>query len=83
LIAGFAAQQAYFELSLGNRITNVLSYGPDGELLLTFTFANGIPGIPATDSTPPSEIAARIGGGIEHSIKRIRELVVDGTIKAK
>ncbi|EIN04146.1 DUF1857-domain-containing protein [Punctularia strigosozonata HHB-11173 SS5] len=73
----------YFELSLGNRITNIVSYSPSGELLLTFTFSNGVPGVPADDTTPSSEIAKKLAGGIQHSIDRIRELVVDGTIKAK
>jgi hypothetical protein len=33
--------QVYFELSIGTRVTNIISYGPDDELLLTFSFANG------------------------------------------
>jgi hypothetical protein len=76
-------RQAYFELSAGNRVTNVISYGPSGGLLLIFTFANGIPGFPPSDGSPASEVAATIGAGIDYSIKRIRELVVDSTIKAK
>ncbi|EIN04154.1 DUF1857-domain-containing protein [Punctularia strigosozonata HHB-11173 SS5] len=74
---------AYFEVSLGNRITNIVSYSPSGELLLTFSFANGIPGVPTDEATPNVQIAKGLAGGIQHSIDRIRELVVDGTIKAK
>lgn len=66
---------AYFEMeSTGIRITNVLSYDADGELVLTFSFANGIPGY--TDGKPlpePKELNKIIGGGVERSIERIRQ----------
>jgi hypothetical protein len=31
----------YLEMNNGIRITNLISYGPNNELLLTYTFANG------------------------------------------
>jgi len=73
---------AYFEISSrAIRITNVLSYNADGGLVLTFSFANGIPLFPAGEKLPPpQELNRVIGGTIEHTINRIRELVKEGTI---
>jgi len=67
--------------STGIRITNVLSYDADGELTLTFSFANGIPGY--TDGKPipeAQELNKIIGGGVAHTIERIRELAREGSI---
>lgn len=67
--------------STGIRITNILSYNVDGELVLTFSFANGIPGFPAGKSLPDAQALNRsVGGGIEHTIRRIRELAQEGAI---
>ncbi|KIM41660.1 hypothetical protein M413DRAFT_444915 [Hebeloma cylindrosporum] len=71
---------AYFEApELGGRITNLLSYDKDGEMVLTFSFANGIPGV--SEGKPPSELNKMIGGVVEHTIERIRELVQGGVIQ--
>ncbi|GLB44660.1 putative DUF1857-domain-containing protein [Lyophyllum shimeji] len=74
---------AYFEIeATGLRITNLLSYDADGELVLTFSFANGIPGF--TDGEPlpePKELNKIIGAGVERSIERIREMFREGTIE--
>ncbi|RDB19592.1 hypothetical protein Hypma_013252 [Hypsizygus marmoreus] len=73
---------AYFEIASKDiHITNILSYDADGELVLTFSFANGIPGYDPGEALPePKELNKRIGGGVEHTIDRIRELVKEGTI---
>lgn len=75
-------RQAYFEISsTGIRITNVLSYDADGELVLTFTFANGIPGFASGQALPaPKELNKIVGGGVENTIKRIRELAREGSL---
>ncbi|KAF5375351.1 hypothetical protein D9615_008025 [Tricholomella constricta] len=71
---------AYFEMpSTGIRITNVLSYDADGELTLTFSFANGIPGFEGKALPEPKELNRVIGAGVEHTIERIRELAREGS----
>jgi hypothetical protein len=68
-------------MSTGIRITNVLSYDVDGELVLTFSFANGIPGFSPGEPLPDAKALNKtIGGGVEHTIKRLRELAKEGTI---
>ncbi|KAG5352480.1 hypothetical protein C0989_002114 [Termitomyces sp. Mn162] len=70
---------AYFEMeSTGIRITNVLSYNEEGELILTFSFANGVP-VPVEGKTA-QELNDMMGKGVEHSIQRFRELVTEGVI---
>ncbi|KAG6840303.1 hypothetical protein C0991_007664 [Blastosporella zonata] len=70
---------AYFELeSTGMRVTNVLSYDAVGALVLTFSFANGIPG--GTEGKSVADLNAMAGNVIGHTIERIRELVVQGAI---
>ncbi|RXW25176.1 hypothetical protein EST38_g696 [Candolleomyces aberdarensis] len=66
---------------IGTSITNTLSYDEDGELILTFSFAGGIPGTQASD-LPPSreELGKRISAGVQHTISTIRKLVQNGTI---
>jgi hypothetical protein len=54
-------QQAYFELENGGRVTNVLSYGPNDELLLTFSFANGVPGFADTAGVDRKVLNERVG----------------------
>ncbi|KAG5641666.1 hypothetical protein DXG03_004515 [Asterophora parasitica] len=72
---------AYFDMpATGMRITNVLSYNEDGELTLTFSFANGIPGFEGKPLPTPQELNKSIGGGIEHTIARIRELAKEGSL---
>ncbi|KAG6873096.1 hypothetical protein C0995_002939 [Termitomyces sp. Mi166 len=65
--------KAYFEMeSTGTRITNIVSYNEEGELILTFSFANGIP--VAVEGKTPQEVNGIVGKGVEHTIRRIREL---------
>ncbi|KAF8890620.1 hypothetical protein BD779DRAFT_1516055 [Infundibulicybe gibba] len=73
---------AYFEISsVGARITNVLSYDGDNNMLLTFTFANGIPGFEPGKGRPGAEeLNKTIGKGVEHTIERIRQLAREGTL---
>jgi hypothetical protein len=74
--------QIYFNSAdMGIAITNVLSYDEDGEMVLTFSFGGGIPGTQPSDQTPTrQELNKRIGGGVEHCIGVIRQLVENGTI---
>lgn len=67
-------------MSTGIRITNLISYGSNQELLLTFSFANGIPGVAPGETPSIEELSNRIGAGVKHSIEKIRDLVRDGTI---
>ena len=62
----------------GIRITNILSYNEEGELILTFSFANGIP-VPIEGKTA-QELNGIMGKGVEHSIRRFRELASEGVI---
>lgn len=64
------------------RITNVLSYDVSNQLVLTFTFTGGIPGFPKDlSSTNAKELNQHVGSGVERTIAKIRELVVEGVIK--
>ncbi|KAJ7159653.1 hypothetical protein C8R46DRAFT_1224230 [Mycena filopes] len=45
----------YFGTSTGVRITNLISYGADDELLLTYSFANGLPYVPADQPKPSAK----------------------------
>lgn len=65
--------------SSGGRVTNVLSYDENDEMILTYTFANGIPGVQPGQSS--KEINHKLGGVVAHGVERIRELVRDGTIQ--
>ncbi|KAG6915712.1 hypothetical protein DXG01_010270 [Tephrocybe rancida] len=70
---------AYFEMeSTGIRITNIVSYDVSGDLILAFSFANGIPG--GSEGKTALDLNATVGKGVEHSIARIRQLVVNGVI---
>ncbi|KAG6841517.1 hypothetical protein C0991_010131 [Blastosporella zonata] len=70
---------AYFEMeSTGIRITNIVSYDESGSLVLTFSFANGIPG--GGEEKSALELNRTVGKGVDHTIGRIRELVVEGVI---
>lgn len=74
------ARQVYFEHEAGFRIVNLVSYNDKGELLLTYSFANGIPMVEPGEELSAEDLNARVGAGVEGSIRRIRELVVDGAI---
>ncbi|KAG6820389.1 hypothetical protein H0H93_001159 [Arthromyces matolae] len=71
---------AYFEMEGGKRITNLLSYNEEDELMLTFSFANGIPPTGVTENKNWKELNGIIGKGVEHSIERIRQLARDGVV---
>ncbi|KAJ7513138.1 DUF1857-domain-containing protein [Mycena galericulata] len=77
-----APTMVYFETSLGGlRVTNIISYGPAEELLLTWAFANGIPGIPADKPKPSAkELNERMGTAVEKSLEIVRQLVKEGKI---
>lgn len=69
----------------GIRITNVVSYDEEDRLVLTFSFAEGIPGYDASstaDGGKPSakELNKKVGQGVEHTIKNIREMVAEGKL---
>ncbi|KAJ7197716.1 hypothetical protein B0H12DRAFT_969284, partial [Mycena haematopus] len=71
----------YFDMNNGMRLTNTISYGPADELLLTYAFANGIPGV-AADKPKPSakELNAIVGKALEMSLNVIRELAKEGKL---
>ncbi|KAJ7487886.1 DUF1857-domain-containing protein [Mycena latifolia] len=71
----------YFEMNTGIRVTNVISYGASDEILLTYGFANGIPGV-ATDKPKPSakELNATVGKSVEGSIAVVRQMVKEGKL---
>ncbi|KAJ6608279.1 hypothetical protein B0H10DRAFT_2068262 [Mycena sp. CBHHK59/15] len=75
-IEAHGATIVYFEMNTGIRVTNVVSYGPNDEMLLTYGFANGIPGVPADKPKPTAkELNATIGKSVERSIAVIRQMV--------
>ncbi|GAA6017278.1 hypothetical protein JCM11491_000616 [Sporobolomyces phaffii] len=63
-----------------NRVLNLLSHGPTGELLLTYSFAGGIPGSDPTVKRSVAEKNAMVGGIIDHTLDVIRDLVKDGKL---
>ncbi|KAJ7751768.1 hypothetical protein DFH07DRAFT_960830 [Mycena maculata] len=76
-----AAAIAYYEMNTGVRITNLLSHGPGGELLLSYCFANGIPGVSADKPKPATrELNTQVGKAVEKTIGIIRQMVVDGKL---
>ncbi|PPQ63441.1 hypothetical protein CVT24_004973, partial [Panaeolus cyanescens] len=65
----------------GHRVTNVVSYNEENEMVLTFSFAGGFPSkIPLKDNATPAEVNAVIGQAVESTLKKIRELVNEGKI---
>jgi hypothetical protein len=80
-----AVTEAYFHSpETGHEVTNVLSYNEDNELVLTYSFAGGIPGQKPTDELPsPDELNKSVGRTVEQHLVIIRELVANGRIKAK
>ncbi|KAJ7752446.1 DUF1857-domain-containing protein [Mycena maculata] len=80
-IEAHEATIVYFEMNTGIRVTNVVSYGASDELLLTYGFANGIPGIPADKPKPNAkELNATVGKGVEGSIAVVRQMVKEGKL---
>ncbi|KAJ6529191.1 DUF1857-domain-containing protein [Mycena vulgaris] len=80
-VEAHAATIMYFELSTGTRITNVISHGPDDEIFLTQSFANGLPGVPGDKPKPSAkELNAAIGKVVDKSIGIIRQMVKDGEL---
>ncbi|EDR09413.1 uncharacterized protein LACBIDRAFT_293900 [Laccaria bicolor S238N-H82] len=74
---------AYFDAeAAGIRITNVLSYDANNELVLTFSYAGGIPGFTPVGELHPSphELNRAVGVGVDLTIERIRELVKEGEL---
>ncbi|KAJ7773821.1 DUF1857-domain-containing protein [Mycena metata] len=71
----------YAEMSIGWRVTNMISYGPADELFLTISTANGIPGV-APDKPKPSaqELNAMSANGFEKTLSVIRELAKEGKL---
>lgn len=70
-------------MSSGVRVLNILSRGPPPthELLLTYSFGNGIPGVKPDDAELSSEqLNERIGGGVEHSIAVMRKMAKEGLL---
>ncbi|KAJ7152604.1 DUF1857-domain-containing protein [Mycena crocata] len=80
-IEAHASTIVYFEMNTGIRVTNVVSYGTADEILLTYGFANGIPGIPADKPKPSAkELNAIVGKSVEGSIAVVRQMVKDGKL---
>ncbi|TFK37654.1 hypothetical protein BDQ12DRAFT_685061 [Crucibulum laeve] len=76
---------AYFDaVPSGPRITNIISYDASNELVLTFSFAGGIPGFsPVEGSEPgPRQLNQSVGAGVEVTIERIRKLVQEGSLQS-
>ncbi|KAF5333392.1 hypothetical protein D9611_002651 [Ephemerocybe angulata] len=73
----------YFESpETGHKVTNILSYDENNELILTYCFANGIPGQKFTDQVPAPEVLNQSAGkSVEKTLEVIRRMVADGTIK--
>lgn len=64
-------------------MTNIISYDAQGQLQLTFSFANGVPGPEGPDApiAEPLEVAERMGQtAVQHAIDSTREMVRKGTI---
>ncbi|EIM84092.1 DUF1857-domain-containing protein [Stereum hirsutum FP-91666 SS1] len=72
----------YFE-SGTFRVTNIVSYDSAGELQLTFSFANGIPGPnPEEALTNPVVAANKVGdAAVNHTLEAVRGLVRSGEIQ--
>jgi len=59
---------------------NILSYGPSGELLLTYAFSNGIPGYDEDGTKTVEDRNNMVGKIIDHSVSVIRVLAKDGRL---
>ncbi|KAJ7274880.1 DUF1857-domain-containing protein [Mycena rebaudengoi] len=83
-IEGHEPAVIYFETDTGHRILNIISYGPENKLFLTYCFSNGIPtvfSVPA-DKPKPSvkELNATIGKYVEGTIVVVRQMVKEGKL---
>lgn len=78
------SRQVYFDSpGMSTRITNILSYNEDHQMVLTYSFAGGIPGyVPPAGVVRPSakELNDAVGPAVEHTLNRIRELVKEGSL---
>ncbi|KAJ7227621.1 DUF1857-domain-containing protein [Mycena rebaudengoi] len=71
----------YFEADTGHRILNIISYGPENELLLTYCFSNGIPSVPSDKPKPNAkELNATMGKNVEGSLVVVRQMVKEGKL---
>ncbi|KAF9529800.1 hypothetical protein CPB83DRAFT_882713 [Crepidotus variabilis] len=63
------------------RVTNMISYDQNNELLLTYSFVNGVPSLldMGADHTA-EEINQIIGGVVDKTVDVIRELVKNGSL---
>ena len=52
-----------------------MSYDPNGEMQLTSSFVGGVPGTNPDDVLSITELNARVGEGVQHTIEVIRRLV--------
>ncbi|GAA5933719.1 SRPBCC family protein [Sporobolomyces koalae] len=62
------------------RVLNILSHGPQGELLLTYSFAPEVPGSDPNTVKTVAEKNEMVGKVIEHTVDVIRELVKSGKL---
>ncbi|KAF7289821.1 DUF1857-domain-containing protein [Mycena indigotica] len=76
-ITAYAFTIMYFEANTGKRTTNMISYGPSDELLLTFSFTHGVYGLPEANG---EELNAMVGKEIEDTIDVVRQMVRDGKL---
>lgn len=70
-------------MASGERITNVVSHDATDGLLLTFAFANGLPPAGYAAGGEPlglGELNKVLGGGVENTLRVVREMVKDGRI---
>ncbi|KAJ7487884.1 DUF1857-domain-containing protein [Mycena latifolia] len=80
-IESYAATMMYYEMSTGLRITNIISYGPNDEMLLTYSFANGLPGVPADKPKPSAkELNETIGKAVDRGLGIFRQMVKEGKL---
>ncbi|KAJ7886314.1 DUF1857-domain-containing protein [Mycena leptocephala] len=81
-IESYAATIMYFEINTGLRITNTISYGPNDELLLTYTFSNWTAPGAAPDEPKPSakELNEIVGKALDRGLDIIREMVKEGKL---
>jgi hypothetical protein len=66
-------------METGTRVSNVVSYNEKDELLLTFTFSNGIPGVQG-ERPSSKELNAKISAAVAHSVEVIRKMVQEGKL---
>ena len=70
-------------MASGTRVTNVVSVNETGDLVLTYSFANGLPKpcLDAEGNPLGVDVLNKVtGGAVESTLKAIREMVSDGRI---